>query len=183
MATVWPSFTTASSLSFLSAALPSWLTLPTHTSQCCPVQLCQELPYSGMFSGSPLSTKLSHKCISLPLLHFCYLAAAKFFIFTSFPQSKLAVWILPKHAWHIRSHTAFFVWNAFMCRFSLLNTPLPIVFQVQQKTCSFMKLPQISHQPIWDISAPSSKSYSALLPFFFRKVLWKYNLQIWKLND
>lgn len=65
VATVWPSFTVASSLSLALEAPPGCLSLQHTLLTAAPLIFARTLPYSRMFCGSPLSTKLNHKCISL----------------------------------------------------------------------------------------------------------------------
>lgn len=84
----WPSVTTAGSLSLTCDALPGGSSFQHTLITAAPLIFARTLPSSRMFSGSPLSTKLNHKYISLLVFCFCHLATTKFSPFIYFPPSR-----------------------------------------------------------------------------------------------
>lgn len=171
VSTVWPSFTTANSLSLLSDALLGCLPLQHTFLTAALLIFARTLPYSRTFTGSPLSAKLSHNCINLTILSFCDLTTTKFFsLFIYFSPSKypaiMDVWILPKHAWHFFTFMLLSLWGIPFCASQSVEI-LPTL-QGPAQMHSLSSCPE-SHQPEWEL--PPLLNHTALSSFFKKQFI------------
>lgn len=103
-------------------------------------------PYSRMFSGSPLSTRLRHKGTNLAILGFCNVARAKRFrLFVCFPPTKypakMDASVLPKPAGGFPTFICFLCLEFLLCHLHLLKSYW--VFKAQHR-CSPSKAAWVS---------------------------------------